>query len=106
MNLTDMIGDIQPDPWPIPQGTRPLRSTGVAMSVAVGLLEATFPNAGARIMLFVGGACTQVKEYGCWVELPSTSYYDAFLLVSLHLSPIGSWDGSDPRAEGHYSLTF
>ena len=60
MNLTDMIGDIQSDPWPIPQGTRPLRSTGVALSVAVGLLEATFPNAGARIMLFVGGACTQV----------------------------------------------
>ena len=60
MNLTDMIGDIQQDPWPIPQGTRPLRSTGVALSVAVGLLEATFPNAGARIMMFVGGACTQV----------------------------------------------
>lgn len=62
MNLTDTIGDIQPDPWPIPQGTRPLRSTGVAVSVAVGLLEATFPNAGARIMLFVGGACTQVSS--------------------------------------------
>jgi len=61
MNLTDTIGDIQPDPWPVPQGTRPLRSTGVALSVAIGLLEVTFPNAGARLMLFVGGPCTQVN---------------------------------------------
>ncbi len=63
MNLTDMIGDIQCDPWPVPQGTRPLRSTGAALSLAVSLLEATFPNAGARIMLFVGGPCTQVRRY-------------------------------------------
>lgn len=103
MNLTDMIGDIQPDPWPVHQGMRPLRSTGVALSLAVGLLEvregreqeegrrgrrreatvgtvcewltdvihtafhlsyqATFPNAGARIMLFIGGPCSQVHCY-------------------------------------------
>lgn len=61
MNLTDMIGDIQCDPWPVAQGARPLRSTGAALSLAVSLLEATFPNAGARIMLFVGGPCTQVS---------------------------------------------
>lgn len=65
MNLTDMIGDIQQDPWPVPQETRPFRSTGVALSLAVSLLEATFPNAGARIMLFVGGACTQVCDILC-----------------------------------------
>jgi protein transport protein SEC23 len=59
MNLTDLIGDIQSDPWPVTLGMRPLRSTGVALSVAVGLLEATFPNAGARILLFIGGSCTQ-----------------------------------------------
>jgi protein transport protein SEC23 len=59
MNLTDLIGDIQSDPWPVHQGMRALRSTGVALSVAVSLLEATFPNAGARIMLFIGGPCTQ-----------------------------------------------
>lgn len=94
MNLTDMIGDIQPDPWPVHQGMRPLRSTGVALSLAVGLLEvregreqeatvqtvcewltdvihtafhlsyqATFPNAGARIMLFIGGPCSQVHAH-------------------------------------------
>ena len=39
MNLTDLLGELQRDPWPVPQGKRPLRSTGVALSVAVGLLE-------------------------------------------------------------------
>ena len=39
MNLTDLIGDIQHDPWPVQRGNRPLRATGVALSVAIGLLE-------------------------------------------------------------------
>lgn len=59
MSLTDLLGELQRDPWPVSQGKRPLRSTGVALSIAVGLLECTFPNTGARIMLFVGGPCTQ-----------------------------------------------
>lgn len=42
MNLTDMIGDIQHDPWPVQQGNRSLRATGVALSVAVSLLEVTY----------------------------------------------------------------
>ncbi|KAI9564043.1 hypothetical protein GHT06_007781 [Daphnia sinensis] len=59
MYLTDLLGELQRDPWPVPQGKRPLRSTGSALSIAVGLLECTFPNTGARIMLFAGGACSQ-----------------------------------------------
>lgn len=39
MNLTDLLGELQRDPWPVAQGKRPLRSTGVALSIAVGLLE-------------------------------------------------------------------
>ena len=39
MNLTDLLGELQRDPWPVPQGKRPLRSTGIALSIAVGLLE-------------------------------------------------------------------
>lgn len=41
MNLTDLLGELQRDPWPVPQGKRPLRSSGVALSIAVGLLEVT-----------------------------------------------------------------
>jgi len=59
MALTDLLGELQRDPWPVTQGKRPLRSTGVALSIAVGLLECTYPNTGARIMLFCGGPCTQ-----------------------------------------------
>ena len=40
-NLTDLLGELQRDPWPVAQGKRPLRSTGVALSIAVGLLEVT-----------------------------------------------------------------
>ncbi|XP_072031202.1 protein transport protein Sec23A-like isoform X5 [Amphiura filiformis] len=59
MNLTDLLGELQRDPWPVGTAKRPLRSTGVALSIAVGLLECTFPNSGARIMLFIGGPGTQ-----------------------------------------------
>ena len=39
MSLTDLLGELQKDPWPVTTGKRPLRSTGVALSIAVGLLE-------------------------------------------------------------------
>jgi len=59
MSLTDLLGELQKDPWPVSTGKRPLRSTGVALSIAVGLLEASYPNCGGRIMCFAGGACSQ-----------------------------------------------
>lgn len=59
MALTDLLNELQRDPWPVPQGKRALRSTGAALSIAVGLLECTYPNTGARIMSFVGGPCSQ-----------------------------------------------
>ena len=34
-------------------------SSPVALSVAVGLLETTYPNTGAHIMLFAGGPATK-----------------------------------------------
>jgi len=34
-----MMGDLQPDPWPVAQDKRPLQSAGVALSLAVSLLE-------------------------------------------------------------------
>lgn len=48
MSLTDLLGELQRDPWPIGPGKRPLRSTGVALAVATGLLEASYANTGAR----------------------------------------------------------
>ena len=78
MYLTEVLEDLQRDLWPVAQGQRPLRSTGCALSIAVGLLECTFPNTGARIMLFSGGACSQgpgmiVNDD---LKLPIRSYND------------------------------
>ncbi|GIY89429.1 hypothetical protein CEXT_680912 [Caerostris extrusa] len=78
MSLTDLLEELQRDPWPVTQGKRPLRSTGVALSIAVGLLECTYPTTGARIMLFVGGPCTQGPGAVVGDELKSTirSHHD------------------------------
>ncbi|KAJ3649580.1 hypothetical protein Zmor_021315 [Zophobas morio] len=59
MSLTDLIGELQRDPWPVGQGKRSLRSTGAALSIAIGLLECSYANTGARVMMFLGGPCSQ-----------------------------------------------
>ncbi|KAL8601547.1 Protein transport protein Sec23A [Nucella lapillus] len=78
MNLTDLLGELQRDPWSVAQGKRPLRSAGVALSIAVGLLECTFPNTGARVMLFLGGPGTQGPGMVVGDELkhPIRSHHD------------------------------
>lgn len=103
MNLTDLLGELQRDPWPVTQGKRPLRSLGVAMSIAVGLLEVregggdgvgiwrsvrvssvlfypqcTFPNTGARIMTFISGPATQGPGMvvGDELKTPIRSWHD------------------------------
>ena len=57
--LTGILESLARDPWPVDSDKRALRCTGVALSVAVGLLETTYPNTGARIMLFAGGPATE-----------------------------------------------
>ncbi|KAI9357972.1 hypothetical protein DFJ73DRAFT_820073 [Zopfochytrium polystomum] len=57
--LTTILEQLPRDPWPVDHDKRPLRCTGTALSVAVGLLESSFQNTGARIFLFVGGAPTE-----------------------------------------------
>jgi len=57
--LTAVLEGLPRDPWPVASDKRAVRCTGVALSVAVGLLEAGFQNAGARVMLFTGGPATE-----------------------------------------------
>lgn len=56
--LTSIIENLQPDPWPVAHGDRPLRATGSAINVATNLLGNTFSGFGARIFLFSAGSCT------------------------------------------------
>ncbi|KAK4046777.1 GTPase-activating protein S23 [Microbotryomycetes sp. JL221] len=77
-SLTNVIENLQKDPWPVASDKRAQRCTGVAMSVAVGLLETSFPNTGARIMLFAGGPATEGPGMVVGVELrePIRSHHD------------------------------
>lgn len=56
--LSDILEQLKRDQWPTLQGKRSLRATGAALSIAVNLLEITYPNSSARIMLFIGGPTT------------------------------------------------
>jgi len=78
ISLTDLIGELQRDPWPVSQGKRSLRSTGAALSIAVGLLECTYPNTGGRIMMFLGGPCSQGpgQVVNDDLKLPIRSHHD------------------------------
>ena len=57
--LEAILEDLQADPRLSQPGHRPVRSTGAALSVAVGLLEACRVGSAARVMAFLGGPCTQ-----------------------------------------------
>ena len=76
--LTNALEQLQKDPWPVANDKRPLRCTGVALSVAVGLLEISFQNAGGRIMLFSGGPATEGPGIVVGPELrePIRSHHD------------------------------
>jgi len=56
--VEQILDDMQPDPWQRKVGQRHQRCTGVALSVAAGLLEMAAPKRGSRIMMFIGGPPT------------------------------------------------
>eukprot|EP00929_Paragymnodinium_shiwhaense_P012711 TRINITY_DN1202_c0_g1_i1.p1 TRINITY_DN1202_c0_g1~~TRINITY_DN1202_c0_g1_i1.p1 ORF type:complete len:755 (+),score=154.08 TRINITY_DN1202_c0_g1_i1:95-2359(+) len=56
-NLSSLLDDLARDAWPIGADRRPFRCTGAAMSVAIGLLEVTYPQCSCRVMTLTGGAC-------------------------------------------------
>ncbi|KAL9325365.1 hypothetical protein ACSQ67_006010 [Phaseolus vulgaris] len=57
--INSVLDELQTDQWPVSLGKRPARCTGVALSVATGLLGACNPGTGARIIALVGGPCTE-----------------------------------------------
>ncbi|KAF1850023.1 transport protein-like protein sec23 [Cucurbitaria berberidis CBS 394.84] len=76
--LTNALEQLQRDPWPVANDKRALRCTGVALSVAAGLLETNYLNTGARIMLFSGGPATEGPGMVVGPELrePIRSHHD------------------------------
>jgi protein transport protein SEC23 len=57
--LESVLEDLQRDPWPVPSDQRVARCNGVALEVALGLLELGAPRQGGRVMMFVAGPPTQ-----------------------------------------------
>jgi protein transport protein SEC23 len=76
--LTNALEQLQKDPWPVANDKRALRCTGVALSVAAGLLETSFKKMGSRIMLFSGGPATEGPGMVVGPELrePIRSHHD------------------------------
>lgn len=85
--LTSIIEQMQRDPWPVANDKRHIRCTGVAMSVAIGLLESSFQNTSARIMLFAAGAATEGPGMVVGTELkePIRSHNDIEKDTTKHL---------------------
>jgi protein transport protein SEC23 len=59
MNIQTIFEELQRDPRPVQNDKRSLRSSGVAISVAISLMQYTFGGSGGRIMMFTGGPPTQ-----------------------------------------------
>ncbi|GMI78693.1 hypothetical protein like AT1G05520 [Hibiscus trionum] len=57
--LNSLLDELQTDQWSVQAGHRASRCTGVALSVAAGLLGACLPGTGARIIALIGGPCTE-----------------------------------------------
>ncbi|XP_076884878.1 protein transport protein SEC23 F-like [Bidens hawaiensis] len=57
--IHSLLEELGRDQWPVAPGNRSLRCTGVALSVAAGLLGACMAGTGARIVALVGGPCTE-----------------------------------------------
>ncbi|CAH8354452.1 unnamed protein product [Eruca vesicaria subsp. sativa] len=57
--IDSLLDELQTDQWPVQAGQRQSRCTGVALSVAMGLLGACLPGTGARIVALVGGPCSE-----------------------------------------------
>lgn len=76
--ITNVLENLQRDPWPVANDKRPLRCTGVALSVAIGLLEASFKDSGSRVMLFTSGPATEGPGHVVGPELkePIRSHHD------------------------------
>jgi len=74
----NVLSELKKDPWPVPNDGRPQRCTGVAMSLAVAMLETAYPYCGARTMLFTSGPCTigPGQMVGTQLSEPMRSHHD------------------------------
>jgi protein transport protein SEC23 len=57
--LNSILDDLQPDPWPVKDGSRAQRCVGTALNICISLLEAAGgASRGSRVVTLVGGPVT------------------------------------------------
>jgi len=57
--LSAVIEELSTDPFPVSSGTRPQRATGIALEIAITLIESVAAERPADVILFTGGPCTR-----------------------------------------------
>jgi len=71
--LNSLLDDLSRDAWPpVGHDRRPFRCTGAALSVALGLVEVTYPQSSVRIMMVLGGPCNMGPGMVVGEELAET----------------------------------
>lgn len=56
--LSEIFENLENDPFPVLNAYKPVRCTGSAVSLAVSLLEKSFPETAVKYLLFTQGPCT------------------------------------------------
>ncbi|VEU23471.1 DEKNAAC104607 [Brettanomyces naardenensis] len=76
--LTRVIGALEPSKWTVKPGHRPVRVTGAALNVASCLVEGSYAQCCAKLVLFSAGACTfgPGKIVGTELKEPIRSHSD------------------------------
>lgn len=93
--LTQIIENLTRDPWPVANDRRPMRCTGVAMNVAVSMLEVSirFEQVAEGILLRI--SCTVVRLSQHWRA------NHALCRRTCHRRP---WDGGRTGAQRAYPI--
>jgi protein transport protein SEC23 len=84
LQLTNILEQLQNEPWEVKTGNRAQRCTGAALSIAIGLLETTYKDAGARIMMFTCGPATEEPGAVVGIELRDPCVFILFRGLKLY----------------------
>ena len=92
MDLTDLLGELQPDPWPVAADKRPLRSSGTALSIAVNLLEVSNNSIKKNLFsYFLYDMCCAIWYYLYNIKNVKNTHRGVLLLVDLQLLLLPNW---------------
>jgi len=94
--LTGILETLTRDPWPVESDKRPLRCTGVALSVAVGLLEVGLTFMPSPI----------VTEFDFRQPIQTLALASWYSLVALQLRALEWWLATNSRnLSGHIMIS-